>query len=160
MQADALRAEGSVLLEEADAPRALELLRRAWAIWEELDAPYEAARCRVLVARAWRSLGDEASASMDLDAARTVFLELGALPDLLRVDGLARGAHAPAAAPLTTREIEVIRLVAKGRTNRAIAGQLYLSEKTVDRHLSNVFAKLGVSSRAAATAYAYEHALI
>jgi DNA-binding CsgD family transcriptional regulator len=160
MRAVALGAEGSVRLEEGDPRGALEVLQKAWAIWEELDAPYEAARCRVLAARAWRALGDEVSASMDLDAARTVFVELGALPDLLRVDGLTRGVHGTAATPLTAREVEVIRLVAEGKTNRAIAGQLYLSEKTVDRHLSNVFAKLGISSRAAATAYAYEHALI
>jgi DNA-binding CsgD family transcriptional regulator len=160
MQAVAMRAEGSVRLEEGDADGALVPLRQAWAIWQELDAPHEAARCRVLTARAWRALGDEASASMELEAARAVFVELGAVPDLLRVDGLSRGEQATAAAPLTAREIEVVRLVAEGKTNRVIAGQLYLSEKTVDRHLSNVFAKLGVSSRAAATAYAYEHALI
>lgn len=160
MQAVAARAEGSVRLEEGDARGALAALRQAWALWEGLDAPYEAARCRVLAARAWRALGDETSASMDLQAARAVFVDLGAVPDLLRVDGLARGAPGTAATPLTAREIEVVRLVAKGETNRVIAGELYLSEKTVDRHLSNVFAKLGVSSRAAATAYAYEHALI
>jgi DNA-binding CsgD family transcriptional regulator len=160
MRAVALRAEGSVRLEEGDAPGALVPLRKAWAIWQELDAPYEAARCRVLTARAWRALGDEASASMELEAARAVFVELGAVPDLLRVDGLTRGARGTTATSLTPREVEVVRLVAEGKTNRTIAGQLYLSEKTVDRHLSNVFAKLGVSSRAAATAYAYEHALI
>jgi DNA-binding CsgD family transcriptional regulator len=160
MQAVTMRAEGSVRLEEGDARGALVQLRKAWAIWEELDVPYEAARCRVLAARAWLKLGDEISAFMDLEAARAVFVELGAVPDLLRVDGLTRGAHETAATPLTAREIEVVRLVAEGKTNRTIAGQLYLSEKTVDRHLSNVFAKLGVSSRAAATAYAYEHALI
>jgi DNA-binding NarL/FixJ family response regulator len=95
-----------------------------------------------------------------LDAARAVFLELGAAPDVLRVDALARAGSPGRFGALTPRELEVVRLVAEGRTNRAIAGRLYLSEKTVDRHLSNVFAKLGVSSRAAATAYAYEHALI
>lgn len=160
MRAVALRAHGSVRLDEGDAQGALALLRNAWAIWQELDAPYEAARCRVLTARAWRALGDEPSASMELEAARAVFVELGAVPDLLRVDGLSRGEQATTATPLTAREIEVVRLVAEGKTNRVIAGQLYLSEKTVDRHLSNVFSKLGVSSRAAATAYAYEHALI
>jgi len=122
--------------------------------------PYEAARCRVLTARARRALADEDSASMDLEAARAVFVELGAVPDVLAVDALSR--HAPGAhpTPLTPREIDVVRLVAEGKTNRTIAGELYVSEKTVDRHLSNVFTKLGISSRAAATAYAYEHALI
>lgn len=160
MRAVAMRADGSVRLEEGDARGALVLLRQAWALWEGLDAPYEAARCRVLAARASRALGDETSASMDLEAARAVFVELGAVPDLRRVDALSRDASATGATPLTAREIEVVRLVAEGHTNRAIAGRLYLSEKTVDRHLSNVFSKLGVPSRAAATAYAYEHALI
>ncbi|MDQ0894354.1 helix-turn-helix domain-containing protein [Agromyces ramosus] len=152
--------DGAVRLAEGDARGALGPLRTAWTSWQEVDAPYEAARCRVLTACAWRALGDEASASMELDAARAAFLELGAAPDVLRVDALARAGSPARFGPLTPREVEVVRLVAEGRTNRAIAGQLYLSEKTVDRHLSNVFAKLGVSSRAAATAYAYEHALI
>ena len=159
-RAVAARSDGAVLLAEGDARAAFGPLRVAWASWQEVDAPYEAARCRVLTARAWRALGDEASAAMELDAARAVFLELGAAPDVLRVDELARGGSPAPFGALTPREIEVVRLVAAGRTNRAIAGQLYISEKTVDRHLSNVFAKLGVSSRAAATAYAYEHALI
>ena len=97
---------------------------------------------------------------MDLDAARAVFVELGAVPDVLRVDELVRRSRGDVATPLTPREVEVVRLVAEGKTNRVIAGELYLSEKTVDRHLSNVFAKLGIASRAAATAYAYEHALV
>jgi len=160
MRAVAARCEASVRLEEGDARGALVALRTSWATWQELDAPYEAARCRVLSARAWRLLGDETAASMDADAARAVFSELGATPDLLRVDALLHAARPASATPLTAREVEVVRLVAEGKTNRAIAGELYLSEKTVDRHLSNVFAKLGVSSRAAATAYAYEHALL
>ena len=97
---------------------------------------------------------------MDLEAARTVFVELGAVPDVLAVDALSRRGPGAHPTPLTPREIEVVRLVAEGKTNRTIAGELYVSEKTVDRHLSNVFTKLGISSRAAATAYAYEHALI
>ena len=160
MRAVAARSDASVRIEEGDPRGALAGLRTAWATWQELDAPYEAARCRVLTARAWRALGDEETAAMDLEAARAVFDELGAVPDLLRVDGLSRGSPATSAMPLTAREVEVVRLVAAGKTNRAIAGQLYLSEKTVDRHVSNVLSKLGVSSRAAATAYAYEHALI
>ncbi len=151
---------GAVLLEEGDAAGALERLRRAWALWMELDAPYEAACCRVLVARASRALGDEDSAAMELEAARFVFAELGAAPDLARVDELARGVAAVAFGPLTAREVDVVRLVAAGKTNRAIASELYLSEKTVAHHLGNVFAKLGLASRAAATAYAYEHGLV
>jgi DNA-binding CsgD family transcriptional regulator/tetratricopeptide (TPR) repeat protein len=160
MRAVAARCEASVRLEERDARGALGALRTAWATWQELGAPYEAARCRVLSARAWRMLGDEPAASMDAEAAREVFSELGATPDLLRVDVALRAGRSETETPLTAREVEVVRLVAEGKTNRAIAGELYLSEKTVDRHLSNVFAKLGISSRAAATAYAYEHALV
>ncbi|KRE31325.1 helix-turn-helix transcriptional regulator [Agromyces sp. Soil535] len=160
MQALAAECEAAVRLEEGDAADALARARAAWRTWQELDMPYEAARCRVLAARARRALGDDDAASMDLEAARAVFVELGAVPDVLKVDELAQPVPAGAAMPLTTREVEVVRLVAEGKTNRAIAGELYLSERTVDRHLSNVFAKLGISSRAAATAYAYEHALI
>ncbi|MGW9630082.1 LuxR C-terminal-related transcriptional regulator [Agromyces sp. NPDC055520] len=160
MRAVAAGSDAAVRLEEGDARGALPAVRAAWALWHELDAPYEAACCRVLAARAARALGDDASAAMDLEAAREVFAALGAVPDVLRVDELARRSPGSGSTQLTAREVEVVRLVAEGKTNRSIAGQLYLSEKTVDRHLSNVFAKLGISSRAAATAYAYEHALI
>ncbi|MDQ0577644.1 helix-turn-helix transcriptional regulator [Agromyces albus] len=152
--------EGAVLLEEGDARSALVRLRSSWTLWQELEAPYEAARCRVLVARACLALGDEDSAAMELDAARAVFADLGAAPDLARLDTIARSATNAAFGPLTAREVEVVRLVAAGMTNRAIARELYLSEKTVAHHLSNVFGKLGLASRAAATAYAYEHALV
>ena len=97
---------------------------------------------------------------MELDAARVVFEQLGAAPDLARVDSLVR--RAPSGEPhgLTPRELQVLRLVTAGRTNKAIAAELVLSERTVDRHVSNIFTKLGVSSRSAATAYAYEHRLV
>ena len=97
---------------------------------------------------------------MELDAARTAVEELGAAPDLARLDALARSIADDAFGPLTAREVEVVRLVAAGKTNRAVADELYLSEKTVERHLSNVFVKLAIRSRAALTAYAYEHALV
>ncbi|GAA1769031.1 helix-turn-helix transcriptional regulator [Agromyces humatus] len=160
LQAVVDAAEGAVLLEEGAPREALEHLRRAWATWHELDIPYEAARCRLLAALASRAVGDEASASMELDAARTAFSELGAAADLTRLDALARSISNAAFGPLTAREVEVVRLVAAGKTNRAIANELYLSEKTVAHHLSNVFVKLGLTSRAALTAYAYEHALV
>ncbi|RZS68814.1 LuxR family transcriptional regulator [Agromyces ramosus] len=160
VRALAARSDAAVRIEEGDAEGALDELRSAWRILQELDMPYDAARCRVLTARARRALADEDSASMELDAARAVFEELGAVPDVIAVDALSRRAPGAPPTPLTPREIEVVRLVAEGKTNRAIAGELYVSEKTVDRHLSNVFTKLGISSRAAATAYAYEHALI
>ena len=153
-------AMGAVRLAEGDAPAALEVLRRAWREWQELDAPYEAARTRVLLGLACRALGDEDGAALELDAARWVFTGLGAPTDAARVDALV-GASTPAApGGLTAREVQVLRLVAAGRTNRAIAGDLFLSEKTVARHLSNIFAKLDVASRSAATAYAYEHGLV
>jgi DNA-binding CsgD family transcriptional regulator len=159
LRAIADQAEGGVLLAEGDARGALALARRAWTVWRELEAPYEAARCRVLTARACRQLGDAEGASMELDAARAVFLELGAQQDLSARAILEASGPSPMAGGLTSREVEVLRLVAAGKTNRMIAAELYLSEKTVARHLSNMFAKLGVSSRAAATAFAYEHGL-
>jgi DNA-binding CsgD family transcriptional regulator len=154
-------ARGSVLLAEGDAGAAVAVLRGAWRSWRELEAPYEAARARVLVGLACRALGDEDAAAMELDAARTVLARLGAALDLDRLDKLARRPGAAAgSAGLTGRELEVLRLVAAGKTNHAIATSLQLAEKTVHRHVSNIYAKLGVSSRAAATAYAYQHHLV
>jgi DNA-binding NarL/FixJ family response regulator len=135
-------------------------LRRAWDLWRELDAPYEAARVRVLIALSCRSLGDEDSAALELDSALRVFKSLGAAPDATQVERLARTPTVGEAHGLTPRELQVLRLLATGKTNRSIAEDLVLAEKTVDRHVSNTFAKLGVSSRAAATAYAYQHRLI
>jgi DNA-binding NarL/FixJ family response regulator len=97
---------------------------------------------------------------MELDAARVVFAQLGAAPDLARLEAIAHGDAATRAHGLTARELEVLRLLATGTTNRVIAGELFVTVKTVDRHVSNIFTKLGVSSRAAATAYAYRHRLL
>jgi ATP/maltotriose-dependent transcriptional regulator MalT len=160
LQAVADHARGAVLLTEGDAPAALVALRGAWQVWRELEAPYEAARVRVLVGLACRALGDEEAAAMELDAARTIFAQLGATPDLERLKALMGPEAASKAHGLTQRELQVLRLLATGTTNRAIAGELYVAEKTVDRHVSNIFTKLGVSSRAAATAYAYQHRLL
>ncbi len=159
LRAVSAQATGTVLLVD-DARAALAPLRRAWTAWRELDAPYEAARVRVLVGLACRELGDEGTAAMELDAARSVFADLGAAHDLARVRRLAAPPAAPVSGSLTARELEVLALVATGRTNRSIADDLVISEKTVARHLSNIFTKLGLSSRAAATAYAYEHELV
>ena len=159
LQAMAAHAGGLVGLAEGDARQALARARRAWSLWQELDAPYEAARARVVVALACRALGDEDAARMELDAARQVFERLSAGPDLARVEALTGPARIRPSSGLTAREVEVLQLVATGRTNRVIAAELFLSEKTVARHLSNIFTKLGVSSRAAATAYAYRHDL-
>jgi DNA-binding CsgD family transcriptional regulator len=159
MRAMVDQAEAAVRLEEGDGGAAVVRARQAWARWRELDVPYEAARCRVLAARACRALGDEPSASMELDAARAVFSDLGALPALAAAEALMTPEAPGRAGGLTSRELEVLRLVAAGKTNRVIALDLYLSEKTVARHLSNIFAKIGVSTRSAATAYAFQHDL-
>jgi ATP/maltotriose-dependent transcriptional regulator MalT len=160
LRAVADHARGAVLLAEGDAQAALVALRAAWKVWRELEAPYEAARVRVLVGLACRALGDEEAAAMELDAARTVFAQLGAAPDLERLEALMGREAASKAHGLTARELQVLRLLATGATNRAIASELVVAEKTVDRHVSNIFTKLGVSSRAAATAYAYQHRLL
>lgn len=137
---------------------ALVAARQAWLGWQEAESPYEAARARVLVGLACRARGDEDAARMELEAAADLFRVLSARPDLDRLRRL--GVATSGGGVLTPREVEVLRLVAAGRTNRAIAADLVLSEKTVARHVANIFAKLDVSSRAAATAYAYEHGLI
>ena len=160
LDATAASARGSVELAADAVPAALVALRRAWQAWQELEAPYEAARTRVLIGRACRALGDEEAAGLELEGARGAFEQLGAAPDVARVDALtARGAPADAHG-LTARELEVLRLVAAGQSNREIAGALVISEHTVARHLQNMFAKLGVSSRTAAGAYAFEHGLV
>jgi ATP/maltotriose-dependent transcriptional regulator MalT len=151
---------GAVDLAAGDPAAALPALRRAWRVWEEIDAPYEAARARALVGSACRALGDDDAAGLELEAARRAFVDLGAPADVARVDALAGEAGAGGPEGLTPRELEVLRLVAAGRTNKAIAAELVVSRRTVDRHVSNIFAKLRVSSRAAATAYAYERRLV
>lgn len=156
----AAHARGAILLTEGDAQAAVEPLRRAFFVWQKLGAPYLAARLRVLIARACHALGDEDGRALELDAARTVFEQLGAAPDLTQIDTPKTGRAPRNRHGLTARELEVLRLVAAGKTNKAIAKELYLSEKTIDRHLSNIFTKTGVTSRAAATAYAYQHQLI
>jgi DNA-binding NarL/FixJ family response regulator len=153
-------AQGAVLLGEGDARAALQALRHAWTAWQDLEVPYEAARVRVLIGLACRQLGDQDGAAMELDAALRVFRQLDAAPDLAQVEALTRKPATRAAGGLTARELQVLRLVAAGRTNRSIAAELFLSERTVERHMSNILTKLGVSSRAAATAYAYQHQLI
>ena len=160
LHAMAAQAMGAVLLAGGEHRTALATLRSAWGVWRKLEAPYEAARVRVLVGLACRAIGDEDTAEMELDAARWVFQQLGAAPDLARVEELSRAEAIMPAGGLTAREVQVLALVAKGETNKAIAAELVLSERTVERHVSNIFNKLGVSSRAAATAYAYEHQLI
>ena len=158
--ATSAQARAAVALAGGDAWAALVAARRACEAWQELGAPYEAARARVLIALACRELGDADAGELELDAARLTFRELGAAHDLARTDELAQPSKPPAPGGLTSREVEVLRLVATGKTNRAIADDLVISEKTVARHVSNIFKKLRISSRSAATAYAYEHDLV
>jgi DNA-binding CsgD family transcriptional regulator len=140
-------ARGAVDLAEGDAGAALVALRRAWHVWQELEAPHEAARVRVLVGLACRALGDDDTAALELEAAGAVFAQVGAAPDLARVDSLAERVGDVDAHGLAARELQVLRLVAADATNKAIAAELVLSERTVDRHVSNILTKLGVSSR-------------
>ena len=160
LHAAAAQARGAVLLADGEARGALDALRMAYKRWHEIEAPYEAARVRVLIGLACRQLGDEDSGAMELDAARRALEQLGAEPDLARMRELSGRPDSKPVGGLTVREVEVLRLVASGKTNRAIADDLVISEKTVARHVSNIFTKLGLSSRSAATAYAYEHDLV
>jgi DNA-binding CsgD family transcriptional regulator len=152
-------ARGAVSLAAGEAGAASVALRQARQVWQELEAPYETARVRELVGLACRALGDEDSAALELDAARGVFEQLGAAPDLARVDSLLANARGDTHG-LTERELEVLRLVAAGKSNREISAALVISEHTVARHVQNIFAKLNVSSRTAASAFAYGHNLV
>lgn len=156
--AGSAHATGAVLLSEGDARGALTVLRGAWLSWQKLEAPYEAARSRILVARTCREVGDHDT--VEMDAARRVFEELGAAPDVEFIKQLSAIPARGGVSEITLRETEVLRLVATGVTNRAIADALFISEKTVARHLSNIYLKLDLSTRAAATAYAFKHDIV
>ncbi|MET0838966.1 MAG: LuxR C-terminal-related transcriptional regulator [Marmoricola sp.] len=151
-------ASGAVEVASGDASGALPYLRKARQLWARIECPYEVARVRLLTARALTALGDAGSARQEVDAAHEAFLALGAAPMVEQVQRLVGPARLPGG--LTAREAEVIRLVASGHSNSQIAADLTLSEKTVARHLSNIFSKLDVGSRTAAAAYAYEHGLV
>ncbi|RZL86019.1 MAG: helix-turn-helix transcriptional regulator [Variovorax sp.] len=160
LDAMAAHARGAIELADGDAQAALGSLRRAGAVWQDVEAPYMAARVRVMVGLACRALGDDEACRLELEAARAVFEQLGAAPDLVGIDAqMGRAAKAPAAHGLTPRELQVLRLIATGKTNKTIAHELFVSEKTIDRHVSNIFDKIAVASRSAATAYAYQHQL-
>ncbi len=159
--ATSAQAAGAVLLAEGKLKAALALLREASAIWRRLEAPFEAARVQVLIGRVSQRLGDHETAGLHFDAARSVFEQLGAAPDLVELERLmAAAASAEPLAALTSREREVLSLVASGETNRGIAVALGISEHTVARHVSNIFDKLGVASRTAASAFAHKHKLV
>jgi DNA-binding CsgD family transcriptional regulator len=159
VEAMSAQAHGHVELASGDAAGALPYLRKALQLWARADSPHDRARAQLLMGQALLTLGDHESGRREIEAARTTFRQLGAAPDADRASALLAP---PAGDPrgLTAREIEVLRLVATGRSNSQIAGDLVLSEKTVARHLSNIFTKLGVGSRTAATAYAFENHLV
>jgi DNA-binding CsgD family transcriptional regulator/tetratricopeptide (TPR) repeat protein len=159
LRAVAAQAHGALALAQGDAPAAVVPLRRAFELWERLEAPYEVARVRMLIGQACRALGDDEAGALELGAARSVFGRLGAQLDLVRLDALLTPAPPPAG-PLTVRELQVLRLIAVGQTNKRIAGELHLSERTIDRHVSKILDKLDVPSRAAATAYAFAHHIL
>jgi DNA-binding CsgD family transcriptional regulator/tetratricopeptide (TPR) repeat protein len=151
---------GAIHLARGDASAAVGPLRRAFELWTRLDAPYDAARARVQIGRAYRALGDEETAALEIGAARATFAKLGARLDLSQIDELEPAHGGGGRGKLSSREQEVIRLIAGGHTNKGIAMQLGVSERTVDRHVSNILTKLDVPSRTAATAYAYQHGLL
>jgi DNA-binding NarL/FixJ family response regulator len=135
-------------------------LHHAQTLFNNIEATYESAKNRVLIGRACEKLGDKDTAEMELEAARETFEKLGAKPDLSNVDSLTQNVSSGYPHGLTPREQEVLLFLTTGKTNKEIAAALFISERTVDRHVSNILAKLNVSSRAAATAYAYEHNLV
>lgn len=153
---------GSVLLADGNPGSALDKLQQSLKIMKEIGASYEVGRIRVLIGLASMELGDKDTAEMELDTAQEIFQQLGAAPDVEKVDSLIKNKASGSgnAHGLTPRELEVLRLLATGKTNNAIASELFISERTVDRHVSNILAKLDVPTRAAATAYAYEHSLV
>ncbi len=158
----AMQTEAALAIEEGDAQRAIELARSAFHTWSRVGAPYEAARARILVGMACRALDDADGARLELDAAIAMLEQLGAAPEVARVKALGRTMRSMPADShrLTPRELEVLQLVAQGKTNKEAAAELFVSNRTVERHLNNIFNKLNVSTRTAAAAYAHEHKLI
>jgi DNA-binding CsgD family transcriptional regulator len=154
LQALALRSHGAVLLAKGEAESACAVLRESLPLWRGLAAPYEIARVQVLIGYACRAAGDDGTAGIELGAASATFARLGAPDDRIVISG------SVSVGGLTEREREVLALVASGASNREVAAELVLSEHTVRRHLQNIFAKLDVSSRAAATAWAFRHGLV
>jgi len=146
-------ARGRIQLARQD-PAAAGTLHEALRRWRDLEIPYEEATTRTVLAQALRDAGDEAGARESFAAARALFDQIG-----VRLDEISAGTRPDLPGGLTEREVEVLRLVASGLANKEIAAELHLSAKTVSRHLTNIFTKIGVTSRAAATAYAFEHHL-
>ncbi|MFH5831224.1 LuxR C-terminal-related transcriptional regulator [Halalkalibaculum sp. DA384] len=160
LKAIAARSQGSVLLANSKPGTALKKMRQSWSLLKQVEASYESARTQVLIGLACRNLGDEDTATMEFHAAREIFEQLGATPDLSNVNSLIKKKRPENTHGLTPRELEVLCILATGKTNKDIAKELYISERTVDRHVSNILGKLNVETRAAATAYAYEHNMV
>jgi DNA-binding CsgD family transcriptional regulator len=161
IEAETSAVMGALALSEGDPGRALPLLRRAVAIWQQQDAPHEVAKLNVLIGQACRALADDDGAQLEFSAARETFEQLGARPDLAQLDRIVAATVAGFETHgLTRREIEVLCLIARGKANRAIANELHLSERTVHRHVSNIFTKLDVDSRTAAVAYGIKHRIV
>jgi DNA-binding CsgD family transcriptional regulator len=154
------RALGELALADGEWQKALPGLRRAADLWRALDVPYETARCSVLLATAYRGVGDDEAAGFELESARGAFMRLGAAPDLLEVDRMLLPPGIPAQHGLSPREVEVLRLIVQGLTNRAIASELFISERTVHRHVTNILDKLGVSSRTQAATHAIGRGIV
>jgi DNA-binding CsgD family transcriptional regulator len=160
LHAASAHATGAACLAEGEIARASASLRKAWDLWRDLEMPYEEAQTCLLLAAVCEGRGDEEGRRLELDAARTLFTQLGAEPCLARVASQSDRATDRPPGPLSEREAQVLRLLAAGSTNREIAQALFISEKTVARHVSNIFDKLGVSSRTGAAAWAYQHNLV
>lgn len=157
LRAVVAQADGAIAIAEGDPHAALDPLRCAFDIWKRVDAPYEAARVRVLIGDACRAIGDNEAAGLEFEAAKAVFARLGVQPELAH---LKKAAWPASRSPVTARELHVLRLISMGCTNKQIAAELSVSERTIDRHVTNILTKLDVRSRTAATAYAYDHKLI
>lgn len=161
LQAIAARAEGNIILKKGEPKKALDKLHKAWAALKRIGASYELAKTRMLIGLAYQKIGDKDSAEIEFDAARWTFQKLGAMCDLSKMDPFIQNTSSDDHTHgLTPRELQILRLLTTGITNKEIGKDLYISERTVDRHVSNILAKLNVPSRAAATAYAYEHDMI
>jgi DNA-binding CsgD family transcriptional regulator len=160
IDATSAQALGTVLLVEGDVPAALLHLRRAWEGWTDLEAPHDAAQARALTGLTFRAAGDEESARSELDAARAELERLGVSVDLIRCVERAVAGFRPTVPGLTPRELQVVRLLATGVTNRAIAAQLVISERTVDTHVGSILRKLSLPSRAAVATYAHQNHLV
>jgi DNA-binding CsgD family transcriptional regulator len=160
LTARAAQISGHVLLVKGDYHTALKKLKNAIDLFNDLDDLYDIARTRMLLGQVYQKLGDKDSAMLESENARRLFSQLGALPDLKKMAALQSPQKQTRPFLLTKRETEVLGMLAKGQTNKKIATDLFLSERTVDRHVSNILSKLGVASRAAATALAYKHNLL